>query len=51
MREDIKEHLDEHHVPWVETQDLDQAVHGLTAAIHLLTARHDPSTPRGARAA
>jgi aspartate carbamoyltransferase catalytic subunit len=23
MRDDIKEHLDEHHVPWVETQDLD----------------------------
>ncbi len=23
MREDIKDHLDEHHVPWVETQDLD----------------------------
>jgi aspartate carbamoyltransferase catalytic subunit len=23
MREDIKVHLDEHHVPWVETQDLD----------------------------
>ncbi|OLC15470.1 MAG: aspartate carbamoyltransferase [Chloroflexi bacterium] len=26
MREDIKEHLDEHHVPWVETQDLDQVL-------------------------
>jgi hypothetical protein len=24
------------------TQQLDQAMHGLTAAIHLLTARHDP---------
>ena len=23
MREDLKSHLDEHHVPWVETQDLD----------------------------
>jgi aspartate carbamoyltransferase catalytic subunit len=23
MRQDIKEHLDEHHVPWTETQDLD----------------------------
>ncbi len=23
MRDDIKEHLDEHHVPWVETEDLD----------------------------
>ncbi len=23
MRQDIKDHLDEHHVPWVETQDLD----------------------------
>ena len=23
MRDDIKDHLDEHHVPWVETQDLD----------------------------
>jgi aspartate carbamoyltransferase catalytic subunit len=23
MREDIKDHLDEHHVAWVETQDLD----------------------------
>jgi aspartate carbamoyltransferase catalytic subunit len=23
MRDDIKAHLDEHHVPWVETQDLD----------------------------
>ena len=23
MRDDIKVHLDEHHVPWVETQDLD----------------------------
>ncbi|MCC7083690.1 MAG: MotA/TolQ/ExbB proton channel family protein [Pirellulales bacterium] len=26
-----------------ETQHLDQAVHGLTAAIHLLTARHEPA--------
>jgi hypothetical protein len=25
-----------------ETQQFDQALHGLTAAIHLLTARHDP---------
>jgi aspartate carbamoyltransferase catalytic subunit len=23
MRQDIKDHLDEHHVPWAETQDLD----------------------------
>jgi aspartate carbamoyltransferase catalytic subunit len=23
MRQDIKDHLDEHHVPWVETEDLD----------------------------
>jgi aspartate carbamoyltransferase catalytic subunit len=23
MRDDLKAHLDEHHVPWVETQDLD----------------------------
>jgi len=23
MRDDLKTHLDEHHVPWVETQDLD----------------------------
>ncbi len=23
MRQDMKDHLDEHHVPWVETQDLD----------------------------
>jgi aspartate carbamoyltransferase catalytic subunit len=23
MREDIKQHLDEHHVPWVESEDLD----------------------------
>jgi aspartate carbamoyltransferase catalytic subunit len=23
MRDDIKDHLDEHHVPWVETKDLD----------------------------
>jgi aspartate carbamoyltransferase catalytic subunit len=23
MRQDIKDHLDEHHVPWVETRDLD----------------------------
>ena len=23
MRHDIKDHLDEHHVPWVETEDLD----------------------------
>jgi len=22
MREDLKAHLDEHHVPWIETQDL-----------------------------
>jgi aspartate carbamoyltransferase catalytic subunit len=22
MRDDLKEHLDEHHVPWVETEDL-----------------------------
>jgi aspartate carbamoyltransferase catalytic subunit len=23
MRDDLKQHLDEHHVPWVETEDLD----------------------------
>lgn len=28
-----------------ETQQIDQALHGLTAAIHLLTARHQPATP------
>ena len=33
-----------------ETQQLDQAMHGLTAAIHLLTARHDLD-PKGKRAA
>jgi aspartate carbamoyltransferase catalytic subunit len=26
MRDDIKEHLDEHHVAWVETQDLDSVL-------------------------
>ncbi len=26
MRPDIKDHLDEHHVPWVETQDLDSVL-------------------------
>jgi aspartate carbamoyltransferase catalytic subunit len=26
MREDLKAHLDEHHVPWVETQDLDSVL-------------------------
>src|SRR5499427_6841879 len=26
MRQDIKDHLDEHHVPWVETQNLDQVL-------------------------
>jgi biopolymer transport protein ExbB/TolQ len=33
-----------------ETQQLDQAMHGLTAAIHMLTARHDLD-PKGKRAA
>ena len=26
MRDDLKSHLDEHHVPWVETQDLDSVL-------------------------
>ena len=26
MRDDLKAHLDEHHVPWVETQDLDSVL-------------------------
>ena len=26
MRDDLKRHLDEHHVPWVETQDLDSVL-------------------------
>jgi aspartate carbamoyltransferase catalytic subunit len=26
MREDIKDHLDKHHVPWVETQDLNSVL-------------------------
>ncbi len=26
MREDLKAHLDEHHVPWVETEDLDSVL-------------------------
>ncbi len=26
MKDDIKDHLDEHHVPWVETQDLDSVL-------------------------
>src|SRR6266478_3919 len=26
MRQDTKDHLDEHHVPWVETQDLDSVL-------------------------
>ena len=26
MRQDIKDHLDEHHVPWVETQNFDQVL-------------------------
>jgi aspartate carbamoyltransferase catalytic subunit len=26
MRDDIKDHLDEHHVPWVETEDLDSVL-------------------------
>ena len=26
MREDLKAHLDEHHVPWVETQDLESVL-------------------------
>jgi biopolymer transport protein ExbB/TolQ len=35
-----------------ETQQLDQALHGLTAAIHLLTARHDlEPKPKASRAA
>jgi biopolymer transport protein ExbB/TolQ len=34
-----------------ETQQIDHALHGLTAAIHLLTARHQPSAARENRAA
>ena len=34
-----------------ETSQIDQALHGLTAAIHLLTARHQPSPPRDHKAA
>ncbi len=34
-----------------ETGHLDQALHGLTAAIHLITARYQPSTPGLDRAA
>ena len=26
MRSDLKAHLDEHHVPWVETEDLDSVL-------------------------
>jgi aspartate carbamoyltransferase catalytic subunit len=26
MRQDIKDHLDEHHVPWLETEDLDSVL-------------------------
>ena len=26
MRDDLKAHLDEHHIPWVETQDLDSVL-------------------------
>jgi aspartate carbamoyltransferase catalytic subunit len=26
MREDLKAHLDEHHVPWVETEDLESVL-------------------------
>lgn len=34
-----------------ETQQIDEALHGLTAAIHLLTARHGISPARGSAAA
>lgn len=34
-----------------ETQQLDQALHGLTGAIHLLTARHDLTGGKAAKAA
>lgn len=34
-----------------ETQQIDEALHGLTAAIHLLTARHQSPAPRDHRAA
>jgi biopolymer transport protein ExbB/TolQ len=34
-----------------ETQQIDDALHGLTAAIHLLTTRHKQGTPPGAAAA
>jgi hypothetical protein len=34
-----------------ETQQIDQALHGLTAAIHLLTARGQPSATKELRAA
>jgi aspartate carbamoyltransferase catalytic subunit len=26
MRDDLKAHLDEHHIPWVETEDLDSVL-------------------------
>src|SRR5579859_3630423 len=26
MRDDLKQHLDEHHIPWVETEDLDSVL-------------------------
>jgi monomeric isocitrate dehydrogenase len=34
-----------------ETQQIDQALHGLTAAIHLLTARNQPTILKESRAA
>jgi len=34
-----------------ETQQIDQALHGLTAAIHLMTARNQPSSSKELRAA
>jgi len=26
MRDDLKAHLDEHHIPWVETEDLESVL-------------------------
>ncbi len=34
-----------------ETQQIDEALHGLTAAIHLMTARHNLPSTRGTAAA
>jgi biopolymer transport protein ExbB/TolQ len=46
LQESLSENLRVLH----ETQQLDKALHGLTAAIHLLTARHHQSGPHAAAA-